>query len=169
MFLAKALSIIIAIAAVVMGAAAMANSITMGQASVIDGDTIDIRGKRFRLFGVDAPESSQLCTTSGKAWRCGQQSALALSDFIGSANIACRARGKSYERIVAVCFKGIEDLGRHQVEQGWAVAATKYSRDYVGPEAVARAKLKGIWLSTFDYPWVWRSTNKRGHTDEGTE
>jgi endonuclease YncB( thermonuclease family) len=33
----------------------------MGQASVIDGDTLDIHGTRIRLWGLDAPESSQLC------------------------------------------------------------------------------------------------------------
>ena len=32
-----------------------------GQASVIDGDTLEIHGTRIRLWGVDAPESSQLC------------------------------------------------------------------------------------------------------------
>lgn len=32
-----------------------------GTASVIDGDTIDIRGERIRLDAIDAPESSQLC------------------------------------------------------------------------------------------------------------
>jgi endonuclease YncB( thermonuclease family) len=33
----------------------------IGQASVIDGDTIEIHGTRIRIFGIDAPESDQLC------------------------------------------------------------------------------------------------------------
>jgi len=32
----------------------------IGQASVIDGDTIEIHGTRIRLWGIDAPESTQL-------------------------------------------------------------------------------------------------------------
>jgi endonuclease YncB( thermonuclease family) len=32
-----------------------------GQASVIAGDTLEIHGTRIRLWGIDAPESDQLC------------------------------------------------------------------------------------------------------------
>jgi endonuclease YncB( thermonuclease family) len=32
-----------------------------GQASVIDGDTLEIHGTRIRLWGIDAPETDQLC------------------------------------------------------------------------------------------------------------
>jgi endonuclease YncB( thermonuclease family) len=41
-----------------------------GQASIIDGDTLELHGTRIRLWGIDAPESSQLrrvktaCSTS---------------------------------------------------------------------------------------------------------
>jgi endonuclease YncB( thermonuclease family) len=33
----------------------------IGQATVVDGDTIEIHGNRIRLWGIDAPESTQFC------------------------------------------------------------------------------------------------------------
>jgi endonuclease YncB( thermonuclease family) len=80
----------------------------VGVASVIDGDTIEIHGQRNRLFGFDAPESSQLCVRpTGERWRCGQQASFALADLIGRSTVGCQPRDRDrYGRIVAVCFKG---------------------------------------------------------------
>jgi endonuclease YncB( thermonuclease family) len=51
-----------------------------GQASVIDGDTLEIHGGRIRLWGIDAPESSQLCRGEDSLpYRCGAKAANDLS------------------------------------------------------------------------------------------
>jgi hypothetical protein len=101
----------------------------VGRASIIDGDTIEIHGRRVRLFGIDAPESRQLCEVDGKPYRCGQQAALALADEIGQRTVWCEQREVDrYGRMVAVCSAGGEDLGRWMVRQGWALAYRRYSR-----------------------------------------
>ena len=132
-----------------------------GQASVIDGDTIEIHGQRIRLFGIDAVESSQRCTRNGQAWNCGRDSAFALADRIGRAAILCRGdEHDRYGRLVAVCYKGAEDLNRWMVEQGWAVAYRRYGMDYVDAEEAAQAGRRGVWTSTFEMPWDWRTRHR---------
>lgn len=67
----------------------------IGIASVIDGDTLEIRGERIRLHGIDAPESSQTCLDeAGRKWRCGQRAALALQHFVGRRTSADRGKPK---------------------------------------------------------------------------
>jgi endonuclease YncB( thermonuclease family) len=54
-----------------------------GQASVIDGDTLEIHGTRIRLWGIDAPESSQLCRGEDSLqYRCGMKAANDLDAFL---------------------------------------------------------------------------------------
>jgi endonuclease YncB( thermonuclease family) len=131
----------------------------VGIASVIDGDTIEIHGQRIRLFGIDAPESSQLCVRpTGERWRCGQQASFALADRIGRAAVTCQPRDLDrYNRVVAVCFRGNEDLNRWMVSNGWAVAFRRYSLDYVASETSARRSQINIWSGEFDMPWNWRA------------
>ena len=131
----------------------------VGVASVIDGDTIEIHGQRIRLFGIDAPESSQLCVRpTGERWRCGQRASFALSDRIGRATLSCQPHDLDrYGRVVAVCFNGNEDLNRWMVVTGWAVAYRRYSVDYVADEAAARGSQINIWSGSFDMPWDWRA------------
>jgi endonuclease YncB( thermonuclease family) len=62
----------------------------VGQASVIDGDTLEVHGTRIRLWGVDAPESSQLCRGEDSLQhRCGAQAANSLDAFIARRPVNC--------------------------------------------------------------------------------
>lgn len=133
-----------------------ANALT-GIPTVIDGDTIDIHGQRIRLHGIDAPESKQICVSGGTKYRCGQKAALALSDRIGRGSVTCEAKDTDrYGRLVAVCFKGQEDLNGWLVSEGLAVAYRRYSQDYVSREVQARSMLAGLWSGEFIMPWDWR-------------
>ena len=61
-----------------------------GQASIVDGDTLEIHGTRIRLWGIDAPESSQLCRgEDSEPYRCGAQAANELDTFIGRRPVSC--------------------------------------------------------------------------------
>jgi endonuclease YncB( thermonuclease family) len=134
-----------------------AQSLIVGVASVIDGDTLDIHGQRIRLHGIDAPESGQLCEKNGKHYRCGQQAALALANKIGRATVQCEQRDiDRYKRIVAVCRLGKLDINAWLVLQGWAIAYRQYSRDYVDDESAARVAKMGMWAGSFLEPSRWR-------------
>lgn len=130
----------------------------IGIASVIDGDTIEIHGERIRLFGIDAPESRQECQRpDGSRWRCGQQAALALQDHIGRRPLTCEQRDVDrYHRTVAQCRVADDDINAWLVASGWAVAFTRYSRDYVQQQEEARAARRGIWSGEFVMPGDWR-------------
>ena len=130
----------------------------IGRASVIDGDTIEIQGTRIRLHGVDAPESRQECHVGGKAWRCGQQAALALSDWLGASTVSCQQVAVDrYKRIVARCSKGEMDLGSWLVSNGWALDYPRYSEGYyVRDQESAKAGKRGVWRGEVIPPWEWR-------------
>ncbi|WP_371259546.1 thermonuclease family protein, partial [Bradyrhizobium sp. URHD0069] len=62
----------------------------VGQASIIDGDTLEIHGLRIRIWGVDAPESSQLCRGDDSLqYRCGAKAANDLDAFIAGRPVNC--------------------------------------------------------------------------------
>jgi endonuclease YncB( thermonuclease family) len=158
----RQLAVAIFVAAGIFSYSAMAAESIIGVASVIDGDTIEIHGERIRLDAIDAPESRQLCRQSdGTPWRCGQKSALALSDFMSRSTIRCEPRGHDrYRRVIAICFKGETNLNAWMVAQGWAVAFRKYGLDYVSQEDAARVNRRGMWAGSFEMPWDWRASNR---------
>ncbi len=90
-----------------------AQEILAGRASVLDGDTIEIRGERIRLFGIEAPESGQTCLDAkGQSYRCGQKAALVLDARIGEGVVTCERKDTDrYGHMVALCRVFGEDLG----------------------------------------------------------
>ena len=144
---------------------AQAEEVLAGRATVIDGDTIEIRGERVRLFGIDAPESGQHCTDSeGKSYRCGQKAALALDSRIGNGIVTCQVQDTDrYGRKVAICRVFGEDLGAWMVGLGWALAYRSFSARYVPAEQLAQQRKAGLWGGSFQPPWEWRSGHSASH------
>lgn len=135
-------------------AAQVPTSIT-GVPTVTDGDTLQIRGVKIRLHGVDAPESSQTCLRNGQAYGCGREAAFALADLVRGRNVTCLRRDTDrYGRMVGVCTVNGVEVNRWLVEQGWALPYVQYGGAvYQGAERQAKAARKGLHAGTYQNPW----------------
>jgi endonuclease YncB( thermonuclease family) len=138
--------------------------VVTGEARAIDGDTIEVDGTRIRLQGIDAPETRQSCTTAdGASWACGRYATAVLAAAVASVEVTCTARGRDrYQRVVAVCWAGVVEVGRSMVAEGLALADRRFGRIYVPVEDAARAAARGIWAGEFEAPWDWRRARRRG-------
>lgn len=134
-----------------------------GFSTVIDGDTIDIGRNRVRIYGIDAPEMAQTCTSpNGKPWACGREAKIYLERITKGNQVVCTIREHDvYGRIIGICKVGGTDLGRELVRYGYAVAYRRYSEKYTFEEASAINAKRGIWAGTFQPPESWR----REHND----
>jgi endonuclease YncB( thermonuclease family) len=129
---------------------------------VVHGDTLEIRGERIRLLDVDAPESQQTCIRpDGTEWRCGQEAALRLSDWIGTRTVTCEASRKDhYGRWLAHCESGGEDMARWLASRGWALPYRECKCEVIRSASEgAKSLQRGLWLGTFEMPWEWRKAN----------
>jgi endonuclease YncB( thermonuclease family) len=134
-----------------------------GAAKIREADTIQIGNSRIRLAGIDAPSVDQLCLNNkGDRWTCGTAARDELIRHTEGRNWTCHVgqtdrRGRSLAR----CEVDGEDIQRWLVRSGWALAYTRFSRDYEADEAQAREAKVGMWQGAFIAPWDWRVRNKK--------
>lgn len=108
-----------------------------GPVYIVDGDTLDVGGTRFRLHGVDAPERST---------QAGMEARMNLSLIVGLDRVVCVPTGRtSHKRLVARCStKNVPDLGAEIIRRGYALDCRRYSggeyRDLETPNARIRLR-----------------------------
>ena len=139
----------------------------VGQASVVDGDTLEIHGIRIRLWSIDAPESSQHCRGEDSLqYRCGAQAANDLDAFIARRPVNCSPLSLDpYGRTVATCSVGGTDLGEWLVRNGLALDWPQYSKGrYAAAERDADRSGRGMWAGSYVEPWLFRACIRAGGT-----
>jgi endonuclease YncB( thermonuclease family) len=137
----------------------------VGQASVIDGDTVEIHGTRIRLWGIDAPESNQLCRNDESLqYRCGAKAAIELDAFIARRPVDCSPVSlDQYGRTVALCSIDGVDLAEWLVRNGLALDWPQYSKGkYGGAQREAEHAGLGMWAGSYVEPWLFRACVRQG-------
>ena len=126
---------------------------------VIDGDTIHIGKLKYRFFGIDAPEIKQICEKDNTKIQCGVIAKSVLQNKIADKIPECVVKDKDrYQRLVAECFIGKESLSRFMVREGYAVAYSQYSKDFIQDEKFAKENKLGIWSMNFQMPSEYRKS-----------
>lgn len=141
-----------------------------GQAGIIDGDTLEIHGTHIRLWGIDAPESTQFCRGEDSLpYRCGAKAANDLDTFIARRPVNCVPVSlDQYGRTVATCSVGGADLGEWIVSNGLALDWPRYSRGrYGAAQRDAEHAGRGIWAGSYVEPWLYRACVRAGGTPGG--
>ena len=136
-----------------------------GQASVIDGDTLEIHGTRIRLWGIDAPESTQLCRGEDSLqYGCGAKAANDLDAFIARRPVNCIPISLDrYGRTVASCSVDQTNLAEWLVGNGLAIDWPQYSKGkFDAIQRKAEHEGRGIWTGSYVEPWLYRVCIRAG-------
>lgn len=137
--------------------------VVYGAVRVINGDTLEMYGKYFRLYGIDAPESNQTCADrQGRAYSCGREAAVWLKSWIQDNELECHVIQQDTKgNMIGTCSFGPYDLGAALVNAGWAVANVRQTDIYSAYEMQAQKDRRGLWQGSFYKPWDWRKLQSR--------
>ncbi len=137
---------------------------TVAQVHIVDGDTLDLDGTRYRINGIDAPERAQKCNNArGEKWDCGARSTEALERLVASKQVTCeRLATDGFGREIARCFADGQDLAMAMTKLGMAWAFLKFSDEYEAAQISAQSAERGIWQGEAQPAWEYREIKWSG-------
>lgn len=136
---------------------------------ITDGDTLTMNGTAYRLDGIDAPETDQVCLDEkGAVWPCGIEARDQLKRFVGKRDVRCESKGYDTvyrNRRIGICrIEGeVMSLNQWIVREGWALNFEPYAKGrFKADEDGARAEPRGLWKGCFAAPQEQRRGTKKG-------
>jgi endonuclease YncB( thermonuclease family) len=123
--------------------------------TVVDGDSIELNGKTYRLYGIDAPDGGQICPDG---WPAAYEAEAYLGQLIGGKTVTCLPIGlPQRQETEAICRADGVDIGAAMVTGGMAYAYVPYSVRYITQESAAASANRGVHRHRCPAPWAWRA------------
>lgn len=131
----------------------------VGLGTAINGDTLVVKNRLVRLWGMDAMEPTQTCMFKGQRIdTCGEIPKGMLERHLAKKAVVCTVRAvDAWGRAVSSCKVDGTDLGSMLVHAGYALSTDAGA--YVVEQAAAERAHAGVWDGFFMQPW-----NARTHT-----
>ena len=136
------------------------------EAIITDGDTLILKGTPYRLDGIDAPETDQVCLDEKRnVWACGLEARDQLRKIVGTRDVRCDTKGYDTvyrNRRIGVCWIEGETTSLNQwlVKEGWALNFEHAKGRFKADEDDARSRGRGLWNGCFSRPKDTRRWNK---------
>lgn len=113
----------------------------VGPPTVLDAQTVKVRGHKIRLWGIEAPSADHACgEATGERWPCGREAASALKAWIHGRSLNCSPRGRFQGETVMLCRISGMDVSEWMVREGWAVDCPEQSDGQYGDSERSAAK-----------------------------
>lgn len=134
-----------------------------GPVRVVAGDTLVMNGQVIHLFGIAAPDIRQTCAQGdGRGYRCGQKSAIWLSDWLRDNIVECHLLRQNQQGVITgMCMLGDYDIAAASVNAGMSVANPSESKVYLPYQEQAARNRRGLWEGKFYLPWDWAKIQNR--------
>lgn len=140
----------------------MGNYIATGPVKVVDGDTLEINGRRVRIWGIDAPELAQpwINRFGNPVENYGRRVADELRLYLQGRQVKVQPIDfDQYGRLVAKVIAGRTDIGRWLVSKGLAMVDPRGQQPYLHDQQLAQAKRLGFWDGQIEPPWEYRANS----------